>query len=238
MREKISITDQRNSIHEEIRRILEECAGKNYIFRGEEKNFGKISSNLYRRYGLEKNPQAGSFAALDMEEDTVKSARRHFRPGTSNIEILTDLQHHGGTTTLIDFTKNIYIALFFACDENPGVNREDGRIICLDLKSLKHIDEINYNGRDDCKVETLIVPSGKNPRVIFQNSMFIHAPAGYIKRDYKTIVVKREFKNKFLDYLAKYFGITKESIYNDIYGFIKHYRPERYEEYVFETDRN
>ena len=43
--------------------------------------------------------------------------------------MLTQLQHRGGKTNLIDFTRNILIALFFACD---GHFEEEGRIICLE----------------------------------------------------------------------------------------------------------
>ena len=43
-------------------------------------------------------------------------------------EILSELQHFGGKTNLIDFTAEYLIALFFACD---GAMEEDGRVIVL-----------------------------------------------------------------------------------------------------------
>ena len=218
------MTDRKSSIHIEISNILEECGKGDYIFRGEEKDFGEVSSNLYRSYG-----QSHSFSALHLEKDTVENAKRHFRPSTSNIEILTELQHHGGKTALIDFTRNIYIALFFACDEELDMESSDGRIICLDLKNMKRRGEIDYGKKEDYKEDAWIVPAGKDPRVVFQSSVFVHAPKGYISSKYKTIVIKQELKSKFLDYLDRYFNITRESIYNDIHGFIKHYRPPAYE---------
>ena len=36
-----------------------------------------------------------------------------------DFEILTELQHYGGKTNLIDFTTDYLIALFFACDGSP-----------------------------------------------------------------------------------------------------------------------
>ena len=209
---------------------------------------GKISEkcppNLYRYYHLEEKDAGGtqgdSFDALNIEGDTVKSAKRHFSPTTSNIEVLTQLQHYGGKTTLIDFTRNIYVALFFACEENPGAEEAkggDGRIVCLDLKDIEPREEIDYGKKEDCKKDGWIVPVGKNPRVVFQSSVFVHAPRGYITSGYKTIVVKRKLKNKFLVYLDQYFDINKESIYNDIHGFIKHYRPGDYEPFSPERMR-
>ena len=42
---------------------------------------------------------------------------------TKDFEILTEIQHYGGKTNLIDFTMDYFIALFFACD---GRYDEDG----------------------------------------------------------------------------------------------------------------
>ena len=44
-----------------------------------------------------------------------------------------ELQHYGGKTTLIDFTQNIYIALFFACN---GSFDENGRITLLSRSGI------------------------------------------------------------------------------------------------------
>ena len=35
---------------EKIQEILNECRGGNYIFRGENRDYGKVSSKLYREY--------------------------------------------------------------------------------------------------------------------------------------------------------------------------------------------
>lgn len=50
----------------------------------------------------------------------------------SKIKILIDLQHYGGKTTIIDFTYNRYIALFFACHGDPKDDQEDGEIIFIE----------------------------------------------------------------------------------------------------------
>ena len=38
----------------------------------------------------------------------------------SDLSILTQLQHYESQTNLIDFTTDFNIALFFACDGQPG----------------------------------------------------------------------------------------------------------------------
>ena len=45
---------------------------------------------------------------------------------TTDFELLTEIQHYGGKTNLIDFTTDYLIALFFACD---GHHDKDGRVI-------------------------------------------------------------------------------------------------------------
>ena len=45
---------------------------------------------------------------------------------TIDFEILTEIQHYGGKTNLIDFTTDYFIALFFACD---GHHDKEGRVI-------------------------------------------------------------------------------------------------------------
>ena len=48
-----------------------------------------------------------------------------------NLEILTKIQHYGGSTNLIDFTKDYFVALFFACDSSPN---KPGRLISLNAE--------------------------------------------------------------------------------------------------------
>ena len=64
-----------------------------------------------------------------MEKNIVEKARTLFPPSTSNIEILTDLRHYGGDVTLIDFSYNLYVALFFAC--NGNFDRDGELVVAL-----------------------------------------------------------------------------------------------------------
>lgn len=121
-----------------------------------------------------------------------------------DFEILTEIQHYGGKTNLIDFTRDYFIALFFACDGEPA---EDGRII------LQKTDE-RHN----------MIKPPRNPRhrVIVQKSVFIRPPRGFIEPDENDIVtIPANLKQKLLQHLRDYHGISTEVIYNDIHGFIR-----------------
>ena len=153
---------------------------------------------------------------LEIEKDIVDRAKYHIRPDAPNIEVLTELQHHGGKTALIDFTRNLYIALFFACNGNF---EEDGRIILfIELETLKQLN-IDYETGNEYAI---VLPTGKSPRVVFQSSIFVHAARGYLEEDkYETITIEKKLKRPFLDYLRQYHDIATKTIYNDIQGFIR-----------------
>ena len=132
---------------------------------------------------------------------------------TADQEILTELQHYGGTTNLIDFTTDYRIALYFACS---GDYKKIGRVILL--KKNKEIEKM------------LIRPRNPRHRVIAQKSVFLQPPEGYIKED-NIVYIPADLKQKILERLRKFYGISTESIYNDIHGFIR-YRNIHHKAYV------
>ncbi len=178
---------------------------------------GCIGNIATKKNPLTKHPD---FSMLAVEEEIVNDARTHLPDGASNIEVLTELQHYGGKTNLIDFTKDLYIALFFACD---GEIDDDGQLILVDVVTLDNA-AINYNkSKGAIKADNILVsPTGKNPRAIFQKSAFIHPRKGYLEKDnYQSVVIKAELKIKLLSHLREHHDISVKTIYNDIHGFIQ-----------------
>ncbi len=201
-----------------ITEIIDELlAYENCVFRGENQQYGKVSSKLYRQYFEGENLiENENFSVLDIEKNLTEKARLHIRPNASNIEVLTELQHYGGKTALIDFTYNMLVALFFACD---GESEQDGRIIVFDKNKATQKMEIDYKNQD---IYRIIAPTGKNQRVIFQSSVFIHTEQGYVdEKDCKFITIEKQQKKALLEHLRKYFNIETATIYNDIHGFIQ-----------------
>ncbi len=215
------------TLQEKIQEILDKCSKGKYIFRGENKKYEKVSSGLYRQYCQrddskpnDSNPVIDNehFFVSSIEQNIIEGAKKHFRLGALNIEVLTELQHYGGKTTLLDFSKDLHIALFFACDGNV---KKNGRVILFKRSELTESAEIDYEQIDKTKY-TLISPTGKSPRVIFQSSIFVHVPRGYLEKSrYETIEIEKELKKPILDYLRQYFDIKTETVYNDIQGFIR-----------------
>ena len=113
-----------------ITEITEKSATGDYIYRGESKCHKKVSSNLYREY--EADIEAENFDIATVQEEILREAREYTTHEMTDSEILTELQHHGGKTNLIDFTTDYLVALFFACNGNPD---KPGRVILLQNQS-------------------------------------------------------------------------------------------------------
>ena len=222
------IENDLSQIKEIINEIEEKSADGGYIFRGERQCNDKVSSNLYRDFDV------GDMQEFDIEvvqKEMLNGAKKHtghlpltgdlprdFRPilakmfrvreedtaETADFEILTEIQHYGGKTNLIDFTTDYLVALFFACD---GHHDKDGRVI------LQKADEIQ---------DMIRYPRNPRHRVAGQKSVFVRPPSGYIKPNEDNIVIIPDsLKKLILQHLRKYHGIFTETIYNDVYGFIR-----------------
>ncbi len=189
---------------EKICEIAEKSAGGDYIFRGETElhkespYYGRVSSNLCREY-LDDIEEEG-FQIEFVQKEILDEAKKYSDKG--ELEILTELQHYGSKTNLIDFTTDYLIALFFACDGSPS---EDGRVILEKKNSVESF---------------LQRPREPRNRVMAQKSIFVRPPKGYINPD-KVITIEAYLKETMLEYLRNSHSISTETIYNDLHGFIK-----------------
>lgn len=214
--------NQPSTVEEIIREIEKRAVAGDYIYRGERECYEKVSSSLYREYA---DIEAEHFDIEVVEREMLSVARKHAgHPlqdfladfavalklgGTSlseidDFEILTELQHYGGKTNLIDFTTDYLIALFFACDGQPD---KDGRVIL----------------QKTVKIKDMIKPP-RNPRhrVIAQKSVFVRPPKGFIEpAEGDIVIIRAALKQPMLAHLRKYHGVSTETIYNDIHGFIR-----------------
>jgi len=247
---KAEIDKKVEKLLREIRKTVRE-AKTPLIFRGENKDYGNISSKLCRyfnailsqargeRHGatfdfkpvrralkkqlgglgeniyadLEKSLKENVYAQISKEQEGLKIEKmqkdfilndvQEYLHYEKEIDILTELQHYGGATNLIDFSHDFAVALFFACDGEP---REDGRLILLDAND-----------------EGVVSPKkNQNNRVIFQKSVFVQRKDGYIrKEEVKEIDIPKGLKAGILAYLRSHHNIRTETMYGDLLGYIK-----------------
>ncbi len=173
------------------------------VFRGEPECYPEVSSGLFRKCPNSANE---AFDLGRVEQEIADNARQHTTLA-DDVEILTEIQHFGGATNLIDFTDDYLIALFFASVEGDG---KDGRVVL-------HWPES----------DTLVRPKQTMNRIVSQKSVFVRPRRGFIVPDIdeETVVVPGDLKGRILTFLERFHGISERTVYNDIHGFIRHQTP-------------
>ena len=193
-----------SEVFEKIQEIAAKSADGDFIYRGEPERYEKVSSSLWRECSEE-------FKSEDFDIETIQKkmleVSKDYTYEKDEFEILTELQHFGGYTNLIDFTTDSHIALFFACESSRN---KPGRIILLERS-----EEAN-------KKHQIEKPRNPQNRIIAQKSIFVRPPKGFIEPEQFAEVNIPEFlKGPMLDHLQKQHGISTQTVYNDLHGFIR-----------------
>ena len=196
---------KQNRIYEIIHQINKKSEDGDYIFRGEPECYEKVSSTLYRQLEKARVESPGDMVE-NVQSSELEEASK-FTKKTDEFEILSEIQHFGGKTNLIDFTTDPYIALFFACYDLDSLE-EDGRVILQD--------------KNGAAKDWIREPRNPDPdsRVGAQKSIFVRPPKGVVVPD-KKVVIPKDLKLPILTFLARQeHPISPESVYHDPQGFI------------------
>jgi len=161
-----------------------------WIFRGQSCTAWKLETSLERSYR-----RASPLISISQCEQNVI---QHFKCGahlvathipdlTNTLEWLALIQHHGGPTRLLDFTRSFYVAAFFAL-ENAET---DAAVWCLNAHRLRETTKellpnigIEYVQRErtcnslidngiDISATIDIEPFSLNERMISQQGLFV-----------------------------------------------------------------
>lgn len=204
-----------------------------YLFRGVSTENYKIEASACRR--LRDTDKNNPSKLLKINQELIEKARglgHDQKDGKqlSDLELLAELQHFGAATCLIDFSRNAFVALWFACQTSSAgeangkvyaVNRDDTvRFKKVPPKMLTK--DIDYFLKPNEKGEYLIYqwqPKLQNNRIIAQQSEFLFSGA-QIEEDAKCVVDK-DSKQSILTSLEQISGITEGSIYPDFDGFAR-----------------
>lgn len=176
----------------------------NCVYRGESRRFKEVSSGLYRE--LQEAVNSGVPLQV-LEDQEIRLAKNYVgggnQSGVEDIEILSAIQHYGGKTNLVDFTSDLNIALFFACD---GAYSRDGRILVLE--------------KADSEDQRFHEPKGPADRAPAQKSVLVHPTNGLVKGCLE-VPIPSELKLATLEYLEKAHRINRQTVYSGPLGFIK-----------------
>jgi hypothetical protein len=206
--------NESSTVDKILRKVEEKADTGEYLYRGEPKHYqekpyyGKVSSNLYRVFleDEEFDVETEHFDIEAVQAEMLEAAKLFARRTSIELERLAEIQHYGGKTNLIDFTTDYLIALFMVCDRQESLC-EDGRII------LQEKELIN---------PYIAEPYEPINRVIAQKSVFVRHPDGFILPSEDDVInIPADLKKPMRKHLEKYHGVSAETVYNDLHGFIK-----------------
>ncbi len=209
-----------------------------YMWRGQEDISWKIHSSAYRRLCNNSSNVSESdmqyYEKYLLRHATHQGYRYENNRILSDFELLIKIQHHGGATRLIDFSRNILIGLWFASSNfskigllfgihsyslGGGENRD---IQSSYSKRMKEIEEIHTH-------PMTWQPPTVSKRVTAQSSQFIYSPVvdgkfGSLaieneEGSYFAIAISPDFKEKMKVILSEYFDIRHLTLFPDIDGF-------------------
>ena len=213
-----SISDELTDLLSQIHLLAEERA----IYRGEAKCHEQVSSGLYRKLQDLGVPELD---VMEVQKHQLKEAH-NYESIEDDEELLTTIQHLGGKTNLIDFTKDLNIALFFAASDSP---HSDGRVVRFmapayrwDRPASGGTRQLGFDPRygEDYKVIPAKSPS---KMVDAQKSVVVRPKLGYIREEDLIIVrIPHELKAEIIDYLRHGYGIDHATVFNEISGYIQY----------------
>lgn len=179
--------------------------GTTFIYRGESECHDKVSSGLYRQF---HELDEEIFDITEAQKRQLTMARAYAKDEDDDAKILAQIQHRGGKTNLIDFTSDLNVALFFACNYSPD---KDGRVIFFKRQQ--------WDDYSDYSIQPATQPSNMADA---QKSLFVISNKGYIRNEDITVYeIPSELKRDILQHLFTVYGIEPSTIYNDISGYIR-----------------
>ena len=131
-----------NEFMEEISKFKD----KKIVYRGQSDAGWGVTSGAYRRL---EHPHTTSAILLEYNKNLIKRSRRYheeLKETITDINLLAKLQHYGAATSLIDFTKNALVSLWFSCQDKST----DGKVFCLNMSNPDNFLEVSS---DDEKKE-------------------------------------------------------------------------------------
>ena len=217
---------------------------RNPIFRGHSSVKYELKSSSFRRLenkykDINKVIKNLSLYHEQLIEEFKENKYHQSKIGElTDLEILAKLQHYGAATCFLDFSKNIAVALWFACSSKEDI---DGRIYILkniqdvinykriNSEQLKYKIENFYQDSISCEEENKLTshfllwePPYLSERILQQDSIFLFSKKEN-ELDNNELLYKvdidKDLKKEILEILYKLFNINKKTIYKDFHGF-------------------
>ncbi|MEX1191879.1 MAG: FRG domain-containing protein [Brumimicrobium sp.] len=222
----------------EILTLYKEPNSNVHMWRGQINIGWRVDHSAYRRLKIKKD-KINDFDLVWYEQSLMKQAthrgfRRQNTWNLSDLELLAKLQHHGAATRLIDFSRNSFIALWFAVSENLNLN---GILIGLNSDYLGGHESTSQNYDypfelkkvDNTEHPYTFEPPVITPRIAAQHSQFVYSSLSFEKtgslklhenKDANIFIsIKKELKSEIANILERSFDLRLGTLFPDIDGF-------------------
>lgn len=216
-----------------------------YMWRGQGNIDWPIHSSAYRRL-CKTTTRFGSApdeeTMRDYERDLIINARHQgygFENGRTltDFELLAKLQHHGASTRFIDVSRNMLVALWFACRSQPettgllfGINANDIMGLEGNSENSAYNDTFHPGGKiiEDIRPKVW-QPPVVTKRIAAQSAQFLYSTVSHdtmgslafnkSKNSYLSFAIAPRRKKKFLRLLNDTFDIRLLTLFPDLDGF-------------------
>ncbi|CAH3657194.1 hypothetical protein AI2799V1_1431 [Enterobacter cloacae] len=226
-----------------------------YMWRGQANIDWPIHSAAFRRVQMGQSTRVTERHMRFYEKRLLKRARHQgygYEDGRklSDFEVLAKLQHHGAATRLIDFSRNLLVALWFACKSEPD---KTGLLFGLHSENLLghegEVEERDYeeifkegNYEEDIHPRTW-QPPVVTKRIASQGAQFLYStvcdhPYGSLAFDkeedaFIAMAITPTVKKAMLELLEGTFDVRQITLFPDIDGFC-FANSEKFEQYSTE----
>lgn len=157
-----------------------------FIYRGQTNSDWKLTPKLFREKQSIINSARYELACY---RPYLNNNAKYYKHYNSPIEHLINLQHYEGSTRLLDFSNNFFIALFFACYDPFLRNiHNNGKVFVIkkDFFETYFSQSFNFYYIESVKKEMnrlkdvdrfyIVDPQVKNPRMKRQDGLFLLFP--------------------------------------------------------------
>ncbi len=233
-----------SDLPDEISKVSEQKSTSNYLFRGLPNVEWRVQSTASLRTLDTKVERhlGNSHTMIDTVDLEIydKSLAQYFRHESfkddrdsdimnTDLGILTQLQHYGAATSLIDFTSNPLVALWFAClpyTIKDNIEAE-GKVSIVQTNDnfieISSAEQLGFYTVEEIYTEENKLfywkPSHLNKRIPAQSSYFIFGKQNVESAIIHRIIISNDAKSKILKVLSMRYGINQISLFPDMSGF-------------------
>jgi hypothetical protein len=212
-----------------------------YMWRGQGNIDWPMHSSAYRRLMKKYSSKVSEDHMRHYEKDLLNSAAHQGYDHDngrklSDLEVLAKLQHHGAATRLVDFSRNILVSLWFACNSEP---KKTGLLLGIHTDYLGGYEGELGDGEYDLvlgddSIRNFDHPQSWQPpvvtkRIAAQGAQFLYSavssdPMGSLAFDkhneaFISLALSPKFKKYMLLLLEGTFDIRHLTLFPDIDGF-------------------